>query len=262
MELNRKELKKISHDFNSISSRMMRVAFNEYNMVLKKFIDFIDKNEIIKNYINLGFDSDFDVEKEWNLVVHKDGYMFDFGPSTEQESYQIYMVLKYILDNIKAPHFSFQSIYGKKIFQDNVKEFNDRVVLVLIGNVEDYLTKVGIDMGLDENVVYNVNGGQVNVASGNATINATQNNGVSASELDNILKGITENLSKLEKENADEIADIVEMAREELAKSEPKVGRLRNCLTLIAPMFTIANGIPTLATNLQRLQEYISSYIH
>ena len=143
-----------------------------------------------------------------------------------------------------------------------MKEFNDRVVLVLIGNVEDYLTKVGIDMGLDENVVYNVNGGQVNVASGNATINATQNNGVSASELDNILKGITENLSKLEKENADEIADIVEMAREELAKSEPKVGRLRNCLTLIAPMFTIANGIPTLATNLQRLQEYISSYIH
>lgn len=117
-------------------------------------------------------------------------------------------------------------------------------------------------MGLDENVVYNVNGGQVNVASGNATINATQNNGVSASELDDIIKGITESLSKLEKENADEIADIVEMAKEELAKPEPKVGRLRNCLTLIAPMFTIANGIPTLATNLQRLQEYISSYIH
>ena len=76
--------------------------------------------------------------------------------------------------------------------------------------------------------------GQVNIAKGNATINATQNNGVSASELDNILKGITDNLSKLEKENADEIADIVEMAREELAKSKPKVGRLRNCLTLIA----------------------------
>lgn len=108
----------------------------------------------------------------------------------------------------------------------------------------------------------NASGGQVNIAKGNATINATQNNGVSASELDNILKGITDNLSKLEKENADEIADIVEMAREELAKSKPKVGRLRNCLTLIAPMFTIANGIPTLSTNLQRLQEYISSYIH
>lgn len=47
-------------------------------------------------------------------------------------------------------------------WQDNVKEFNDRVVLVLINNVNDYLTGIGIDMGLDENVVWNVNGGQVN----------------------------------------------------------------------------------------------------
>ncbi len=262
MELNRKELKKISHDFNSISSRMMRVAFDEYNMVLKKFIDYIDNNEIIKNYINLGYTPEFDVEKEWNLVVHKEGYMFDFGPSTEQESYQIYTVLRYILDNIKAPHFSFLSIYGESKWQDNVEEFNSRVLLVLIGNIEDYLTKVGIDMGLDENIVWNVNGGQVNVASGNATINATQNNGVNGKELDDIIKGIIENLTDLKKEDADEIVDVIEMAREELTKPEPKVSRLRNCLALIAPMFTIANGIPTLAANLQKLQEFISLHIH
>lgn len=262
MELNRKELKKISHDFNSISSRMMRVAFEEYNIVLRKFVDFIDTNEIIKNYVDLGYESDFDVEKEWNLVVHKEGYMFDFGPSVEQESYQIYTVLKYILDNVKAPYYSFSSIYGKSKVQDNVREFNDRVLLVLIGNIEDYLTKVGIDMGLDENVIWNVNGGQVNVASGNAIIHATQNNGVSASELDNIIKGIMSNLSTLKTEDADEIADVVEMAKNELMKPEPRVSRLRNCLTLIAPMFTIANGIPTLVANLQKLQEYIILHIH
>lgn len=262
MELNRKELKKISHDFNSISSRMMRVAFDEYNMVLRKFVDFIDKNEIIKSYINLGYDADFDVEKEWNLVVHKEGYMFDFGPSTEQESYQIYAVLRYILDNIKAPHYSFYSIYGERVYQDNVKEFNDRVLLVLIGNVEDYLTKVGIDMGLDENVVWNVNGGQVNVASGNATIHAIQNNGISVDELDDIIKGIMGNISDLQQEDADKIKDVVEMAKEELTKPEPRVGRLKSCLSLIASMFTIANGIPTLVSNLQRLQEFINLQIH
>lgn len=42
--------------------------------------------------------------------------------------------------------------------------------------------KVGIDIGLDEKNVWNVNAGQVNFASGNATIHATQNNGVKASE--------------------------------------------------------------------------------
>lgn len=262
MELNRKELKKISHDFNSISSRMMRVAFDEYNMVLKKFVDFIDRNEIIRNYISLGYDADFDAEKEWNLVTHKEGYMFEFGLSTEQESYQIYTVLRYILDNIKAPHFSFHSIYGESKWQDNVEEFNSRVLLVLIGNIEDYLTKVGIDMGLDENIVWNVNGGQVNVASGNATIHATQNNGVNGKELDDIIKGIKDSLSDLKKEDADKIADIVELAEDELTKPEPKVSRLRNCLALIAPMFTIVNGIPTLANNLQRLQELINLHIH
>lgn len=66
------------------------------------------------------------------------------------------------------------------------------------------------------------------------------------------------NLSDLKKEDADNIADIVELAKEELIKPEPKVSRLRNCLTLIVPLFTIANGIPTLATNLQRLQELIN----
>ena len=51
------------------------------------------------------------------------------------------------------------------------------------------------------------------------------------------------------------------MAKEELAKPEPKASRLRNCVSLIAPMFTIANGIPTLVENLQKLVDYITPYI-
>ena len=110
-------------------------------------------------------------------------------------------------------------------------------------------------------MVINMNGGQFNLAKDNATIIATQNNGVNGKELDDIFRGIMENLSDLEKEDADEIADIVEMAKNELVKPEPKVSRLRNCLTLITPMFTIANGIPTLAANLRKLQEFIMWYI-
>lgn len=240
----------------------MRVAFDEYKMVLKKFMNFIDRNEIIKSYIDLGCDSDFNVEKEWKLALREEGYLFDFGPSVQQESYQIYKLLEYILENVADPYFSFCSIYGERNVQEGVKEFNDRVLLVLIGNIEDYLTKVGIDMGLDENVVWNVNGGQVNVADGNATIHATQNNGVNGKELDDLMKEIMDSLSNLKKEDADKVADIVELAKDELTKPEPRVSRLRNCLTLIAPMFTIANGIPALASNLQKLQELIDLHIH
>lgn len=195
-------------------------------------------------------------------------------------------LLKYIVnraqqENVDQVSFSINEVTGipnldtsiKKLCQElehngMICEFkiyvNNKATISLTTDGLEYFNerKTENKMMDNKNVSFTVHGGQVNIASGNATINATQNNGVSASELDDILKGITESLSKLEKENADEIADIVQMAKEELAKPEPKASRLRNCLTLIAPMFTIANGIPTLATNLQRLQEYISSYIH
>ncbi len=138
----------------------------------------------------------------------------------------------------------------------------------VLGELYAYLTTDGQDyfkekqqedpMGNTGMIInMNMNGGQFNLAKDNATINAMQNNGVNGNELDDIIKGIMENLSELKKEDADEIADIVEMSKEELTKHEPKVSRLRNCLALIAPMFTIANGIPTLADNLHKLQEFI-----
>lgn len=113
----------------------------------------------------------------------------------------------------------------------------------------------------DKNMPINVSGGQVNFARDNATINATQYNGVNASELDGIIKGIMENLPCLKKEDADKMIDILDMAKEELAKPEPRVSRLKNCLSLVAPMFTVANGIPVLVRNLQKLVDYITPYI-
>ena len=43
-------------------------------------------------------------------------------------------------------------------------------------------------------MIINVNGGQLNFARDNATIHATQNNGVNGNELDDIIRGIMENL--------------------------------------------------------------------
>lgn len=143
-------------------------------------------------------------------------------------------------------------------------------IMFLGGKVNVYLTtdgleyfeeKLGNRITNKDNMIINVNGGQVNIAKDNANIIATQNNGINGNELDNILKGIMDNLSSLQKEDADEIIDVVEMVKEELIKTEPKISRLKNCLALIAPMFTIANGVPALANNLQKLQDFILQYI-
>ena len=262
MELNKKELKKMSHSFNTIANRIMRVAYDEYSMILKKFLAFIEANEIIMEYICSGKTDEYDAKEDWDLVVSKDGYTFNFGPTTEEESFQIYCVLKHVSENIKEPAYSFRSIYGNSKWQDNVKEFNDRVVLVLINNINDYLTRVGIDMGLDENTTWNVSGGQVNVASGNAVINATQNNGLEMSEMENLIKQIMESVDSLEKDNAETIVDSIEMIRDELHKPEPKGKIISNGIKLLAPMISIANGIPTLADHIQKFIDMVTPYIH
>lgn len=128
-------------------------------------------------------------------------------------------------------------------------------------DVKNYAGSGKENMTDKKKMVINMNGGQFNYAEGNATIYATQNNGINGKELDDVIKGIMENLSKIKKEDADEIETLLKMVRDELVKPEPKVSRLRNCLTLVAPMFTIANGIPMLMDNLQKLQNIIMQYI-
>lgn len=111
------------------------------------------------------------------------------------------------------------------------------------------------------NITVNISGGQINIAKDNATINAIQNNGIDGNELETIIQTIKENLFGLKKDDVDGILDVLEQIKEEMDKSEPKKSRLQNCIKIIAPMITIANGIPVLATNLQKLQDFIIQYI-
>ncbi|MBD5485271.1 MAG: hypothetical protein HDR18_07085 [Lachnospiraceae bacterium] len=127
--------------------------------------------------------------------------------------------------------------------------------------VVNNIKKGKMNMELDKNIVWNINGRQVNIANENAVINAVQNNGGYVNELDDIIKGIKDNIAGLRQEDADQITDAVEMAKEELTKPEPRDSRLKSCLSLLTQMLTIANGIPKLAANLQKLQEFIMLHI-
>lgn len=108
---------------------------------------------------------------------------------------------------------------------------------------------------------WNVEGGQINIANDNAAIYATQNNQFMPDELENITKNIMSHIDQLDKENKGIIEDIVDMIKEEFARPEPKINRLRSCVTLIAPMIAAANGIPVLAENLRKLLDYVTPYI-
>lgn len=113
------------------------------------------------------------------------------------------------------------------------------------------------------NMMITINGGQFNMSKDTSTLNANQynwDNNIN-SELESIINAITDNIYELEKEMADQLLDIVEMAKSELIKPTPRPSILRNCIVLLAPMITIINGTPKLVENLNKLSELIKSFL-
>lgn len=94
------------------------------------------------------------------------------------------------------------------------------------------------------------------------TYKATQNNGISKYELNKIVDSIEKDLDKLNQEQAEDLQDTLSMVVEEFKTGTPRAVRLKKCLTLLAPIMTVSNGIPTLAENLQKLCEYILPFIN
>lgn len=107
----------------------------------------------------------------------------------------------------------------------------------------------------------NISGTQINIANDNAIINVTQKNEISENDLDAIIHKITENLFSLKSDDVDRIIRVLEQVRKEMHKSEPEKSSLQNCIKTIAPMITVANGIPTLTDNLQKLYNLMVQYM-
>lgn len=254
------------YDFNSISNRLLRVSFEEYSGVLCKFLNFIDNTEIISQYIADCVVHNFDVKAEVNEVAQSYGkYIFSTGGTDKEEVSNIYQILKYIAENKIEIHVGISWGYSSSNkYQDKVKEFNHRFVLILIQHIETFLTKVGIDMGMDETSKYliTVEKGQVNIANDSSTINATINNGLVASELEMIMKTIRDLLTEdIPKEERELIEDNIEVMEEELNKENPRRGFIKAAWQGIKlAVANIPNAIE-IAENINKLGELIRHWI-
>lgn len=227
-------MKKVLYDFNSIANRFMRVDYQEYNSVLGKFLAYIDDAEIIADYIRDCGQPIYNVKAEIDEVNKSFGCaIFELGDTEQQEVANIYHILKYCFENdILIPRTIARSYSSSNKYQDMAKEFNERVSMVLINHIEGYLTKIGIDMGMDEHIKYSitVNNGQVNLASDSATINATQNNGVDAQQLQGLLEAVRKESTGLSKEDSEIAVDNLEVVESELAQPTPRRGFLKTAL--------------------------------
>lgn len=236
MKLNIADLKKTMYEFNSRSSRLLQADFEDYNDVLSKYIRFLTETELIYDYIIGCGECDQDVEQEFREVQTRRA-IFSLGETTEEEVCNVYAILKYAADNnVDIPHRIGMSYSHSRKYQEILKDFNSRVTMVLIRHIETYLTKVGIDMGLDDNISYNITlkDGQVNIANDNAVINANNTvNGLNIEELSKLINEIkaAAEISSLSSEDEETMNSSLEVIEGESKSDTPRKSFIKTAVT-------------------------------
>lgn len=71
--MNRKEIQKISLQYRTLSSQMLKMNSQEEMYCIQQFFDFISEAEIIRNYINECKTQEYDFE---HIFADKDGEMY------------------------------------------------------------------------------------------------------------------------------------------------------------------------------------------
>ena len=227
MKLSRNDLRKIIYDFNSLSNRLLQADFDDFNGVLEKFVKFLSETDIIYDYILDCGECDQDMEVEFKEVL-KHNAIFSLGETVEEEVRTVFAILCYVVEHRINVYYGIGMSYSHSTeFQVILKDFNDRVTMVLIRHIESFLTKVGIDMGVDDRIIYNITirDGQVNIANDHAIIEATNIvNTVDGEELVKLIGRVkdaaqTEELSDEEQETVECSLEVIE---QEIKTDKPR----------------------------------------
>lgn len=260
MKLNRIELKKILYDFNSISNRLLQAPFEEYNSILAKFLNYIKSTELIYDYVVDCGECDQNLDEEFKEISAAYGNaIFSLGETDEEEVRNIFAILNYIVDKNIDIHFRIAIGYSHdNKYQSKIKGFNDRVVLVLIRHIERFLTKIGIDMGIDEKTTYliTVTNGQVNIANDGSSIEANNYVGIDEVKLVELINAVRKTSKDMPEEDKEIVDTNLDVIQEEVKSQKPRRKFLRTALTGLKGLkFTAEFGaaVATLATFIQSL---------
>ena len=234
--MNRIEVKKVMSDFNSISSRLFQADYYDYLDVLKKMLNFIESTELIKGFIDECGGFNADIEKVVDEVMTDYHSFFKFSIDDKEEVSDIYSVIKVVCsrDYNNFPRGLLDGYSNSNKYADKLKEFNHRVVFVLINHIENFLKKVGIEMGLDNNVTYNINGTQVNIANDEATINAPQNIGINIDELQRLIAALRSEISNdISVDDKNDVNECINVIEGELMSGNPNKQTVKSQFKLL-----------------------------
>jgi hypothetical protein len=155
------------------------------------------------------------------------------GNTIDEEIVKTDAILRHIVDNqISILHLC-RSYASSNKYNDQVRGFGNRIILPFVNHINDYLMEISIDMGFDEDEKYTItmHGGQFNLARDRSFINASQNNGMDASQLHALISNVLNHVEHTNEADKEIIVDNLEVIKSELSSSAPKRGFLKTALT-------------------------------
>ena len=158
MEITKVDLKILMKEFLSASNRILRADIDNYASELMKFANFLESRTLIYDYIKSCGEPEYDVEKEVKEIEQAYGRLiFSLGTTEENEVANIYAVAKYLaLNNYSGRSLVFYGYSSSRKYQDNLDAFGDKFLRIMITHIENYLTKIGIKMRLDDKTTVNL----------------------------------------------------------------------------------------------------------
>lgn len=267
MEINKKELRKISRKFRMLASNVMNAYFREQGDALKEFINYINATPLIYDYLQ---SISYNVTRlEENLDCINSSYgreALDLGANSQQRAYLLYKAFEYIVaKNMSTYVFGWYYTNGNK-YQDMAKSFGDRLVYPFVTEIDEYIKDIATDMGFDDENKYNINinstGVQVNIADHGGTIHAEQENSLNTEELKNAIMCVSNIIEKMDNLELKSILEQnLDAIKNEIQETEPKKISLTSALTSMKFIASSVAMLPDLSSGIQMIASLLGIVI-
>lgn len=264
MEVSKMELKILIKEFLSASNRVLRARYGIYATELSKFIRFLDTHDLISEYIKSCGDPEYDVAQEVDDVTHSCGSrIFLLGSTDEKEVANIYAVMRYMGENnISGRSYAFYGYSSSMKFQEKVNAFGNEFIRVLITHIENYLTRISIQMGLNDKTTVNINienstltNAQVNVDSEGNSI-ATNQTTCDMEQLQMLISKLLNATTELSTEDRKTVEDCIETIST-VVDENPKKGIIKMALKTLKGIAGTADFIAATTAIIQFVEPYL-----
>lgn len=137
------EIQEISLDYRDLAKRLLRTDYSQCDSNLIRFMNFIESNELISEFIKEKNTKEYDIE---TIIKTRENWEpFEISPIKNEEISFEYQLLKYACVNFEG---NFTKLYGligyistKGSYNDHLRNFSDHIIDPFVDYINKFLTK-------------------------------------------------------------------------------------------------------------------------